>query len=73
MLQLLRLVDRDLLAVLAEMLETDHAVGGGKQRVIAALAHVHTGVDVGTALTHQNVARQDLLDVYKRQALCSPA
>ncbi|MPN00999.1 hypothetical protein SDC9_148197 [bioreactor metagenome] len=45
------------------MLETYHAVGGGKQRVVAALAHVHTGVDVGAALTNQNVARQDLLPV----------
>ena len=49
-------VNRDLLAILAQPLEADRAADSGEQGVVGALAHVHTGVDVGAALTHQDVA-----------------
>ena len=50
--------DRDLLTILAQALELHLARLQSKQGVVAALAHVHTGVDVGAALTDQNVAGQ---------------
>ena len=52
--QLLGGVDRDLLAVLAQTLETDNAVGLGKQSVIGAHTDVGAGVDVGAALARTN-------------------
>ena len=61
--QLLRGVNRDLLAVLAQTLEADNAVRLGEQGVVGTLAHVGAGVDVGAALTHQNVASQHELPV----------
>ena len=48
--------DGDLLAVLAQALELDLAALEGEQGVVAALAHVHAGVDVGAPLADQNVA-----------------
>ena len=60
---LLSFLNRDLLAVLAQMLKADNTAGGGKQRVVAADAHVHTRMDVGAALANQNVAGLDELAV----------
>lgn len=56
-------VDRDLLTILAQPLEANCAAVSGEQGVVSALAHVHTGVDVGAALTHQDVAGLDELTV----------
>ena len=55
--------DRDLLTILAQALELHLARLQSKQGVVAALAHVHTGVDVGAALTDQDVAGQNKLTV----------
>ena len=61
--QLLGGVDRDLLAVLAQTLETDNAVGLGKQSVIGAHTDVGAGVDVGAALANKNVAGENELTI----------
>ena len=60
---LLDRVDAHTFAVLAHPLELDLAVAQSEQGVVAALAHVHAGVDVGAALTDQNVAGQNELTV----------
>ena len=61
--QLLSLVDGDLLAVLAQTLETDNAVGLGKQSVIGAHTDIGAGVDVGAALANKNVAGENELTI----------
>ena len=64
MLKLLSdLNDRDLLAILAQTLELDLAGLQSEQGVVAALTHVNTGMDMGAALTNQNVASQNELTV----------
>ena len=64
MLKLLSdLNDRDLLAILAQTLELDLAGLQSEQGVVAALTHVDTGMDMGAALTNQNVAGQNELTV----------
>ena len=63
MIQLLGRVDRDLLAVLAQALETDNTVSLGKEGIVGADAHVLAGVNVRAALTHQDVAGQNKLTV----------
>ena len=63
MIQLLGGVDRDLLAVLAQTLETDNTVSLGKEGIVGADAHVLAGVNVRAALTHQDVAGQNELTV----------
>ena len=60
---LLGSVNRSLLTILALALEAKHAVRGGEQGVVAADAHVHTGVNVRAALTDKNVAGLDELAV----------
>ena len=60
---LFSLVDAGLLAVLAQPLKAEDAAGSGKQRIVAADAHVHAGVNVGAALADQNVAGLDELTV----------
>ena len=57
------LVDGDLLAVAAQALEADHAVRLGEEGVVAAEADVDAGVDMGTPLTDQDAAREDMLPV----------
>ena len=57
------LVNGDLLAVLPQPLKTDCTAGGGKEGIITAAAHVHAGVDMGAALTDEDVARLDELAV----------
>ena len=52
-------IDADLLLVAAQALEAHDAVLLGKQGVILADAHVEAGMDVGAALTHQDVASQN--------------
>ena len=49
--------------LLALALEADHAVHQGEQGVVAADAAVGAGMNVGAALTVQDVARQDELAV----------
>mgnify|MGYP000060526060 CR=1 FL=1 len=56
-------VNRNLLTILAQTLEADNAVRLGEQGVVGTLAHVGAGVDVGAALTHQDVAGLDELTV----------
>lgn len=63
MIQLLGGVDRDLLAILAQALETDNTVSLGKEGIVGADAHVLAGVNVRAALTHQDVAGLDELTV----------
>ena len=60
---LLSSVNRSLLTILAQALEAQHAVRGGEQGVVAADAHVHAGVNVGAALTDQDVAGLDKLTI----------
>ena len=55
--------DRDLLAILAQALKFDLAVLQSEQGVIAALAHIDAGMDVGAALADQDVAGQNELTV----------
>ena len=55
--KLLRGVDGDLLAVLAQTLKADDAVSLGEQGIIRALAHVRAGVDVSAALAHRITRR----------------
>jgi len=57
------LVNRNLLPILAQTLEADHAVRLGEQGVVAAAAHIHAGVDMGAALADQDVASQNVLSV----------
>lgn len=56
-------VNRDLLTILAQPLEAHNAVRLGEQGVVGADAHVLTGVDVGAALTDQDIAGQNVLSV----------
>ena len=55
--------DGDLLAVLTQPLKLDAAVLQGKQGIVLADAHVGAGMNVGAALTDQNVAGQNELPV----------
>ena len=57
------LLDRAALAVAAHALEVNAAIDESKQRVIAADAHALTRMDVGAALTNQDVAGQNKLTV----------
>ena len=57
------LLDADLLAVAAHALEAHTAIHQSKQGIVAADAHVLTGMDMGAALTHQNVAGQNELTI----------
>ena len=57
------LVNRNLLPVTAQALEAHHASSRSEQRIITALADVHTGMDVSAALTDQDVAGQNVLTV----------
>ena len=56
-------VNRDLLTILAQTLETDNTVSLGKEGIVGADTHVLAGVNVRAALTHQNVAGQNELTV----------
>ena len=56
-------VNADALAVAALTLKLDVAVDESKQSVVGAAAHILTGMDVGSALLHQNVAGQHELSV----------
>ena len=60
---LIELVDGDLFAVLAVALEADGAVHQGEQGVVLALADVGAGVDLGAALTDEDVAGEDELPI----------
>ncbi len=56
-------VHAHLFAGLVIALELHHAVDLGKERIVAALAHVLTRVDLGPALTHDDRSRVHLLAV----------
>src|SRR5699024_195803 len=53
----------DLLAILAQALKLHLAALEGEQGVVAALAHVDAGMDMGAPLANQDVAGQDELAV----------
>ena len=61
--QLLSGIHASLLAILAELLEAEHAVRLGEQSVVAADTDVDAGMDVGAALANKNVARENELTV----------
>src|SRR4051812_18749963 len=54
-------IDGHLLPVLIPELEFDHTVDQGEQRVIVGPPNVPAGVELGAALAHQDVPRNDLL------------
>ena len=56
-------VHASLLAILAELLKTKHAVYLGKQGVVFADTDVDAGMDVGTTLANENVAGENELTV----------
>jgi hypothetical protein len=56
-------VHADTFAVFAHSFETNLTVDGRKQRIVGTDTHVVTGVDMGAALTHQNVTGQNKLTV----------
>ena len=49
-------VDGSLLPILAQTLKAQGAVHLGEQGIVSADAHVGAGMDLGAALTHQDVA-----------------
>ena len=57
------LVNGDLLALLVLALETHDAIDEGEQRVVLALTDVHAGMDLGSALTDEDVTGQNELTV----------
>ena len=57
------LLDADLLAVTAHALKAHAAIHQSKQGIVAADAHVLAGMDMGAALTHQDVAGQNELTI----------
>ena len=56
MVLLLGGVNRNLLTILAQTLEADNAAHQREQGVVLADAHVLTGMNLGAALTNENVA-----------------
>jgi hypothetical protein len=60
---LLRLVDRNLFPIFAQMLKADSAAGSGKKGIVASAAYVLAGVNVGAALADEDIASQDELAV----------
>ena len=57
------LVYGNLFPVLAQTLKADNAAGLGKQSIVAAAADVDAGMDVGPALTDEDIASQNMLAV----------
>ena len=62
-MQLLSGVNRSLLTILAETLETEHAALLGVESIVRADTDVDAGMDVGAALAHKNVAGENELTV----------
>jgi len=58
-----RFINRTFLLVSAETLETNHTVLQGEQGIVAADADIGAGMDLGSALSVENVARFDKLAV----------
>ena len=56
-------VDGSLLPILAQTLKAQGAVHLGKQGIVSADAHVGAGMDLGAALTDQNIAGLDELAI----------
>ena len=54
-------VDRHIFAAKLAIVESDLALGGCEQRVVLAHANVDTRVNLGAALTHDNVAADHFL------------
>ena len=61
--QLLSGVNRSLLTILAETLETEHAALLGVESIVRADTDVDARMDVGAALAHKNVAGENELTV----------
>ena len=62
-MQLLSGVNRSLLTILAETLETEHAALLGVESIVRADTDVDARMDVGAALAHKNVAGENELTV----------
>ena len=58
-MQLLSGVNRSLLTILAETLETEHAALLGVESIVRADTDVDARMDVGAALAHKNVAGEN--------------
>ena len=63
LLLLLNRINACALSVLANALKSENAVNLSKQCIVRALAYVGTGMNVGTSLLYENVARENLLTV----------
>jgi hypothetical protein len=50
----------DAFAAVGHCIELDNTVDCGKQGIVSTQANIDTGLDAGTALTNENVARQNL-------------
>ena len=61
--QLLSLVNRSLLTILAQTLKAEHAVHLGEQGIVSADTDVHTGMNAGAALADQDIAGLNELTV----------
>ena len=62
-MQLLSGVNRSLLTILAETLETEHAALLGVESIVRADTDIDARMDVGAALAHKNVAGENELTV----------
>ena len=62
-MQLLSGVNRSLLTILAETLETEHAALLGVESIVRADTDVDARMDVGAALAHKNVAGENELTI----------
>lgn len=60
---LLNRVNAGALSVLADALKAENAVDLCEQCIVRALADIVAGVNVGSSLLYENVAREDLLSV----------
>ena len=66
-MQLLSGVNRSLLTILAETLETEHAALLGVESIVRADTDIDARMDVGAALAHKNVAGENELTVTPRR------
>jgi len=62
-IRLLYFVNRNTLAVLTNALETNYAGNLGEQGIVRTSANTYARMDLGAALTNQNVASRNYLTV----------
>ena len=56
-------IDRRLLAVSAQSLEAENTVAGREKGIVAALADIRAGMNLGSSLTDKHIARENELTV----------